>query len=64
MWIGGIADLAQDVAVGADLALGVRQQFDMQVGIAVQDVVAGATADAVTTGAADENIAAEVAGRF
>src|SRR6185503_17170718 len=64
VWVGGIADLAQDLAVGANLALGVGQQCDMQVGIAVQDVVAGATADAVATSAAEENIAAEVAGRL
>src|SRR5262245_41109848 len=36
----------------------------MQVGVAVQNVVTGTPADAVAAGAAEENIAAEVAGRF
>src|SRR5262249_57106341 len=62
--IGGVANLAQDIAARANLTIGVVQQFDVQLGIAIQDVVAGATADAVTAGAAQQNIAAEVAGRL
>src|SRR5690349_18002980 len=44
--------------------MAVLQELDVQVGIAVQNVVTGAAANAIVAGAAEENIAAEVAGRF
>ena len=56
--VGVVKDLAQDLAAAADHALVVLQEFDMQPGVAVDDVVALAAGDGVVAGAAEQNIAA------
>ena len=52
-----IQDLADDLAAGEDVAVGIAGQLDVQVGIAVDDVVAAAALDEVAAAAAEHDVA-------
>src|SRR5262249_13740572 len=54
----GVPDLANDLAAGEDIAVGITRQVDVQEGIAIDDVGAPATLEPVAAAAAEHDVAA------